>query len=263
MNNILIFKNRCIKQLKKYSPEILAGTAVVGVVTTTVTACKATLKANDILKEKTEEKGEELTKKEIILAATHCYIPTIFLGGATIGCIVASSIFNKRRYDNAVASFSLAYTTLNSAFKEYKAKVAEVYGEDGEKEIRKSLTKSNYKIEDVAHMVNKFDEDVSLFYDPISKRYFNSTMTDMMYASWELNRKFSTDGEVSLNYYYNVLGLEETDIGYIWGWTWVIHWEMYGHTWIDITFEPTILDDGMVCYILDYSVEPSENYMIY
>ena len=263
MNNILIFKNRCIKQLKKYSPEILAGTAVVGVVTTTVTACQATLKANEIIKEKEIEKGEELTKKELILATTHCYIPTILLGGATIGCIVISSIFNKRRYDNAVASFGLAYSALNSSFNEYKNKVKEIYGEDGEKEIRNALAKDNYTVEDVVHINKLFDEDILLFYEPISKRYFQATMNDMMYASWELNRKFSMDGEVPLNYYYNMIGLEETVLGNIWGWTWVVHWEMYGHTWIDITFEPTVLDDGLICYILEYQVEPSENYMIY
>ena len=45
-------------QVQKHSPEILMGVGVVGVVTSTVMACKATMKLNDILEESKETRDK-------------------------------------------------------------------------------------------------------------------------------------------------------------------------------------------------------------
>ena len=44
--------------VQKHSPEILAGVGVVGVVASTVMACKATMKLNDILEESKETRDK-------------------------------------------------------------------------------------------------------------------------------------------------------------------------------------------------------------
>ena len=46
---------KCEGLVKKHSPEILAGVGVVGVVASTVLACKATMKVNDILTDAKEQ----------------------------------------------------------------------------------------------------------------------------------------------------------------------------------------------------------------
>ena len=45
--------------VQKHSPEILAGVGVVGVVASTVMACKATMKLNDILEESKETRNKQ------------------------------------------------------------------------------------------------------------------------------------------------------------------------------------------------------------
>ena len=47
--------NKSEMKVRKYSPEILAGVGVVGVIASTVMACKATTKLNDILAESKEQ----------------------------------------------------------------------------------------------------------------------------------------------------------------------------------------------------------------
>lgn len=74
MQKVKISK-RVGRQLYRSSPTILTVVASVGVVTTTIMAVRATPKAIKILKEAELEKGEDLSKLEIIRAAGPIYIP--------------------------------------------------------------------------------------------------------------------------------------------------------------------------------------------
>ena len=53
--NLVKVYNKSEMKVRKYSPEILAGVGVVGVIASTVMACKATTKLNDILAESKEQ----------------------------------------------------------------------------------------------------------------------------------------------------------------------------------------------------------------
>lgn len=75
------------RQLYRSSPTILTVVASVGVIVTTITAVRATPKAVKLLKEAELEKGENLTKVEIIRVAGPSYIPSALLGISTIVCI--------------------------------------------------------------------------------------------------------------------------------------------------------------------------------
>lgn len=103
MQKVKISK-RVGRQLYLSSPTILTVVASVGVAATTITAVRATPKAIKMLKEAESEKGENLTKLEIIRAAGPTYIPSVLLGVSTIACIVGgkrikskeTSIFDER-----------------------------------------------------------------------------------------------------------------------------------------------------------------------
>ena len=83
MQKVKISK-RVGRQLYRSSPTILTVVASVGVVTTTIMAVRATPKAIKILKEAELEKGEDLSKLEIIRAAGPIYIPSVLLGVSTM-----------------------------------------------------------------------------------------------------------------------------------------------------------------------------------
>lgn len=85
------------KVLYRSSPTILTVVASVGVIVTTITAVRATPKAIKLLKEAEAEKGENLTKVEIIRVAGPSYIPSTLLGISTIVCIFGANDFRVQR----------------------------------------------------------------------------------------------------------------------------------------------------------------------
>jgi len=137
--------------LKKYSPEILMGVGITGVLGSTVLACRATLKCEDVLDthaekmekvEKTielanagelhEEYTVEDAKKDrtVITVQTglefiKLYGPAVTLMGASIGCILgAHRIMSKRN-----VALMAAYKVVEEAFSEYRKRVVEELGE--------------------------------------------------------------------------------------------------------------------------------------
>ena len=139
--------------LKKYSPEILIAVGVVGVVTSAVMACKATMKVPDILDDaksniddvhaeaeaEESKKPEEETQKD--LAAVYVktgvqlaklYAPSVILGGLSLASIVASNNILRSRN----VALGVAYATLDKGFKDYRSRVVERFGEQVENEIR-------------------------------------------------------------------------------------------------------------------------------
>lgn len=68
MQKVKILK-RVGRQLYRSSPTILTVVASIGVIATTITAVQATPKAIKLLKEAELEKGENLTKLEIVRVA--------------------------------------------------------------------------------------------------------------------------------------------------------------------------------------------------
>ena len=70
--------------LKRNSATILTCVGAVGVVATAVLTAKATPKAMTLLEEAKEEKGDDLTKLEIVKVAAPVYIRPVIIGAATV-----------------------------------------------------------------------------------------------------------------------------------------------------------------------------------
>ena len=134
---------------KKYSPEILLGVGVVGVGVSTVLACKATLKVEEILDtyedtmdkiDTTLERSEidengyypEDAKKDRLTVKTQTavqfvklYGPSATLMGASIGCILgAYRIMTKRQ-----VALMAAYKVMEEAFTTYRGRVISELGD--------------------------------------------------------------------------------------------------------------------------------------
>lgn len=140
-------------KFKKHSPEILVVAGVVGIVTSTVMACKATTKVNDIVEESKEtidkihdavenhrhtSDGEEYTQevanKDLAIVYTQTgwkfvklYGPAVALGVASIACMVGSNQILRKR--NVALATSLA--AVSTSFKEYRGRLIERFGDIG------------------------------------------------------------------------------------------------------------------------------------
>lgn len=240
------------RQLYRSSPTILTVVASVGVIVTTITAVRATTKAVKLLKEAELEKGENLTKVEIIRVAGPSYIPSALLGISTIVCIFGANALNQKKQ----ASLMSAYVMLNESYKQYRKSAKIVYGEDADDKIHVEMAKdAMVATYDWGYQVYNMDMDSEserlLFYDLSSKKYFRTTMAAVLNAQYHVNRNLAIRGDCSLNEYLSFLGVEGIDGGDDLGWDISYMVEEMDCYWLDFDNYKSTLEDGLECIIID------------
>ena len=240
-------------QVQKHSPEILMGVGVVGIVTSTVMACRATMKLNDILEESKETRDKikevennpkyedkyspEDAKKDLTInyvqtgmKIAKLYAPAVVLGGASLGCLLASNDILRKRN----AALSAAYMTVDKSFKEYRNRVTERFGEEVEKEIRYGIKAEQLETtvvdEDgnettVTDTVKTMDptlySDYARFFDAASPCWQNDPEYNLMFLKAQqqyANDLLRAKGRLFLNDVYDMLGIEKTKAGQVVGW---------------------------------------------
>ena len=160
LNSLKLLANRKLLVVKKYSPEILVTVGIVGVIASTVMACKATTKAHEVLdkaKEKKDKIDEAMAyansridfdendytpkdrKKDLVLVYTQTgidfaklYGPSVILGTLSIGCILGAHHILRKRNLALVA----AYAVLDDSFKKYRSRVVADAGEEKDLEYQ-------------------------------------------------------------------------------------------------------------------------------
>ena len=246
-------------KFKKHSPEILAVTGVVGVVTSAVMACKATTKVNDIINEAKETvdkihesvgKGlhtsdgekytEEVAKKDltIVYAQTglkfvKLYGSSVALGIASIACLLGSNhILRKRNL-----ALAAALTNVATSFKEYRGRLVDRFGKDVDRELRFGIKAK--EIEET--VVDKDGNETTVtktveVVDPNTAHSLYSIVFCEGNTGWtrnaELNKvfliqqqnwandKLKMNGVLTLNEVYDMVGAPRTAYGQIAGWVW-------------------------------------------
>ena len=245
--------NKTKGQVQKHSPEILAGVGVVGVVASTVMACKATMKLNNILEESKETRDKikevennpayedkytpEDAKKDLTInymqtsmKIAKLYAPAVLLGSASLGCLLASNDILRKRN----AALSAAYMTVDKGFKEYRQRVAERFGEEVEKEIRYNIKAEEIETtvvnedgsevtikETVKTMDPNLYSDYARFFDEYNPNWQNDPEYNLMFLKSQ--QQYANDlliarGRLFLNEVYDMLGMERSKAGQVVGW---------------------------------------------
>ena len=244
--------------LKKHSPEILAAVGVVGVVASTVMACKATMKAGEILEEakrdldtiheRDERFGEEsadktvvkypedVKKKDIAIVYAQTgfkfvklYGPSVALGVASIGCLIASNqILRKRNI-----ALAAAYATVDKGFKEYRGRVVERFGKDMDRELRYDIKAKQIQetvvdengnetvVEKTVNVATVGHSEYAKFFDECSSAWTKDAEANLIFLRQTqnyLNDMLQTRGHVFLNEVYDALGIQRTQVGQTVGW---------------------------------------------
>ena len=205
--------------LSKHSPEILMGLGIAGMITTTVLAVKATPKAILLIEDRKDElETDTLTPVETVKTAWKCYFPAAVSGTVSIACLIGSNSVNARRN----AALATAYKLSEAAFSEYRDGVIETIGEKKEKKVRDKVSEKQIK----ENPVNKTDIIVTgkgqtLFFDPLSHRYFYSSIEKIRRAENVLNKEIITDpfdAGRTVNDFYTEIGIPTTFTGDALGW---------------------------------------------
>lgn len=250
--------------LVKRSPEILTGIGVAGMITTTVLAVKATPKALSLIEDEKRAQNEHISDDsrndssqivhlkpiEVVKVTWKCYIPTVLTGIASTACLIGASSVNFKRN----AALATAYQLSTTALTEYKEKVSEVIGERKERDIRDRIAKDKINNDPVGkHEVIVTGNGDTLCYDAYGGRYFKSSIDKIKKAENELNRVMLKDMYVSLNEFYDELGLKHTKLGDDLGWN-------LDDGFINIEFSSQLSEDDTPCIVMNYTVSPNYNY---
>jgi hypothetical protein len=245
-------------RIQKYSPEIFVVVGIAGVITSTVMACRATLKAEKILnyyndqknnikfaKEQAEKEQEVLyteedQKRDLIKLYTQTsvdfiklYGPSVMLGIASIGCIIGSHRILKRRNIALMA----AYKVLQESFQAYRKRIIETYGEEIDYMYRHGLRANvvteneideNGKVKKVKKMKLSSDysagNNVSMyarFFDEGSNMWSSTPEYNLVFLKAQqnyFNDMLKARGHVFLNEVYDALGIPRSQAGSIVGW---------------------------------------------
>lgn len=233
--------------IKHSAPTVLAILSGAGMIFTVVSAVKATPKALLVIEETEKERGRELTKSEKVKCAAPCYIPTFFIGISTLACLLGSCVTNRKQQ----AAYVGAYTMIEDAYRSYKDKTAELYGDGAVREIKAE------NADDKARDFGIEDCETCVFYEEYRGEFFESTKEQVLLAEYHFNRNFALRDYAYLNEFYEFLGLPRTEQGDVLGWEKYIGETEYGYSWIDFEHEKRKLDDGMEYYIISMPFEPT------
>lgn len=242
-------------QIKKHSPEILMVAGIAGTVASTVMACKATTKINDILEptkqtidivhkgmEDGNVNGTEYTKEDgvkdltIIYTQTavklaKLYAPSIILGTLSITSIVAGhSILKKRNI-----ALAAAYAVVDKGFKDYRKNVVDRFGAELDKELRYNLKakeieeittdeNGNEKVE--KKIINEVGDpsdysEYARFYDDGNTGWSKNPELNLMFLRRQqdyANEMLKSKGYLFLNEVYDMLGIPRSKAGQVVGW---------------------------------------------
>lgn len=265
MNTITRSVGKAKLTVKKYSPEILLVTGVAGVVVSAVMACKATTKLDAVLetakhevdavheaKERghvivsvdeetgevvTEEYTEEDHKKDLAIVYikngvkfAKLYGPAVVMGISSVGCILASNNIIRKRNVALAAAFNVT----DSAFKEYRGRVVERFGEELDRELRYNIkaqeveevvthedgTESTVKKTVYSAELNDYSKFAKIF-DEYCKGWSKDPEANLFYLRQVqdfCNKKLKSQGYLFLNDVYKELGIRPTPAGQVVGW---------------------------------------------
>lgn len=241
--------------LTKYSPGILTGIGIAGMIGATFMAVKATPKALYLIETKKEESEvEELTTVETIKTCWTCYIPAALTTVVSAACLIGASTVSAKRN----AALATAYSISEAALREYQEKVVEVIGEKKEKAVRDAVAKDQIERDPVtkSEVVIIDSNSNTLCYEPLSGRYFKSTIDKIKKAEIKLDRQMIQEMYVSLNDFYWEIGLDGTDLGDKMGWN-------LSKGYMDLSFSSQLADDGTPCAVIVYGIPPVYDYQNY
>jgi hypothetical protein len=246
---------------RKNSPTILLGAGVVSMVGSTILACRATLKleevvttmqgdltaAKSVLDMHPDNYSEKDHKRDVaiiytrgITGMTKLYAPSVILGGVGIACLTKSHAILRERN----AALTAAYIALDRAFDMYRERVIEKHGEEEDRYFRYGAEEVDIIDEETGKVTSTVHADTEAdpagyarWFDEESSRNFTKPPFDEYnwiflrnQQNW-CNDMLRSRGHLFLNEVYGLLGLEHTSAGAIVGW--IYDRESNGDNYVD------------------------------
>ena len=237
--------------VNKHSAQLLIGAGIGSGIGSTILAVMATPKAlEQIENEKREKQTDKLTLMETAKVCWKCYIPSGIAGTVSVICLVGSNAVSEKRS----AALAAAYSLSEAARINYRDKVVEVIGEKKEKEVRDAIAKDQVEKHPVqSSEIVVTNSGNTLCYDMLSGRYFRSSVEKLKRAENAINKKMLDEMYVSLNDFYEELGLSTIELGDSIGWN-------TDKGLINIWFTSQLTKDNEPCFAISFQEGPYYHY---
>lgn len=235
---------RALLVLKKNSPHIFFAGGLAGSVTSTVLACRATLKLEPVLDEikydfeqvnRRAERFDQagpIDRKEHIKdlgyvygksakALVKLYGPSVVLGVASAGALTGSHVQLARR-NSALTATAAA---LSKAYNEYRERVQAELGTDKELALHRALTLEETTADgkkEQTQVINGVTwSPYARIFDDVSPNWQKDSELNRIFIQTQqnyANHLLQARGHVFLNEIYDQLGLERSRAGAVTGW---------------------------------------------
>lgn len=239
------------------STTLLTGVGVVGTVATAVLTGRASFKAAKIIAEEESTLVKEdinspdkfLSKTEKTKLVWPQYIPPVAMGAVTVTSIVMAHRISSKK----IAGLVVASTISERAFQEYKEKVVEKLGGNKETAIRDEIAQDGVKKNPPSNQVVIAGSGDVLCYEPLTGRYFNSTIESIKRAENKVNYEIIHYDYCSLSFFFEEIGLRPTDYSDMVGWN--------VNNRMEVSFTTAMAeDDSRPCLVIGFTKMPSMDY---
>lgn len=254
--------------ITKNSSVLLATLAGIGAVSAVLIAVKDTPKVNQMINEATEEKGEDLTKKETAVIYVKGYWKTIAITTATLLLIAGNTYIDGRKY----AALAGAYALTDGKLKDLKASIKETLGVEEQKKIEDKATEKEMERKEFYAPVVADRTLVGLdpVWDDWLGRIIWTTREQIERACLICNQKLFKDDVCPLETFYDILGVEVGMETMMFGWNNSTRWYSCANEREVIKAElDAMYSDynsearGKLCGILRFVNEPIYRYEYY
>lgn len=270
-NKVMALIEKGAKFADEHQREIMLGGAIAGTVITAVLSWKAGIKADKILAEQKEkmdtividmgkdepkeisEEEEKQRRKEITIETIKkmapVVAPPILAGASTIIAVVAGY----KSASTQIATLSALYSMSEKALSDQLEKTKEIVGPKKAQEIKDSVAADKVKNNPIENSDKVFrtGNGETPCYDPKTDRYFYSSPESIKAAANRINLRMMEEYYISLNEFYDELGLPDTELGEMVGFN-----VEDGLIDIDNLFSATIGKNDTPTLVLEYEISP-------
>lgn len=185
---------------QRNGPTILSITAVVGLGATAYFSAKGAVKQHEEMKDGAWENKTPVQKVTIL---TTNFGPAIAAGIGTAACIVGANALSKEQQAKLMATCIAG----EQAFKQYRKKTDEVFGEGADKKVREAMATEMLKCQPADRVIQVpkgcSDEEMLFYLDhPVYEDgqglWFRSTLQYVKDCNAAINRNFALRGDASL-----------------------------------------------------------------
>lgn len=252
------------------APGVFTAVSLVGLVATVVTTIIATRKHEQDMDDYEDRVYTNLSnadeKAYQVKSIVKNYAVPAAIGVATGVSMVCAHKFSKKEFLTLAgyyATLTKSFSNYNKNKDKYLDSLENFVGKDTVKKVREQFLKNEIKSKRIPK--KDLDDEKKLFYDDFLGEFIEITENQLFNAAYEINYILAKNGSVSLNEYYNALGMKPIDAGDVFGWSYTTLWdqiESLGQSgiWIEVELEEYDLEDGMTAVRIIFPYAPVKGF---